>query len=93
MKKFVKVFYLQGNGEQEFFMPVGAEILTVQVRIDGGPCICVSYTPSNAVEKRRFYVIPDNGEIDCDKAKEIKYIGSFQLVYYINCHVFELIGE
>lgn len=56
-------------------MPVGAEILCVQMQRDK-PCLWAEVEPFNPIEKRSFMIVGTGHEIEFTNGK---YIGTFQM--------------
>jgi hypothetical protein len=86
--KVIWEFPFENMGMLGIDMPVGAEILTVQVQ-DGVPCIWAMVDPGQEKENR-IIVVHGTGH-PVQQAEEKKYIGTYQewngsLIW----HVFEL---
>jgi hypothetical protein len=75
MKTIFK-YKLAGLVSQTIEMPVGAEILDIQVQ-NGIPCIWALCDPYYSLEKRVFELFGTGGEIPYRANR--KYIGTYQL--------------
>jgi hypothetical protein len=80
-------------GCRNISMPIGAEILTVQVQ-DGGPCLWALVDPKAETEIRTIEMFGTGHPVLSDMGTSRKYISTFQmhggeLVF----HVFEYTGS
>lgn len=76
---------IQTTDHQRIDMPIGAEILCVQVQ-SGQPCIWAKVDPSQPTESRGIYVHGTGHDVADDASK---YIGTYQLTSILVFHVFE----
>ncbi len=92
MKKSIWKFKLKTTDRQFITMPVGAEILTVQVQHDE-PCIWALVDLDQKMESHRVIEVFGTGHtISRDNKGERKYIGAYQLEGGVFVgHVFELL--
>jgi len=79
-------FNLQTIDKQEVLMPVGAEILTVQIQ-NGEPCLWARVDTEQRVEMRRIAIHGTGHELPDTTGK---YIGTYQMANAtLIFHVFE----
>lgn len=86
MQKIFK-YPLEVTDEQRIEMPMGAEILCVQVQ-GGQPCIWAKVIPDGAPVKRLFAVYGTGHPMNTKQADQ--YVGTFQLqggmlVFHVFC--------
>lgn len=74
--KTIYKYKLIGASSQTIEMPVGAEVLTIQVQNEI-PCIWVIVDPYYSLEKRVFEIFGTGHEIPYSANR--KYIGTYQL--------------
>ena len=87
MERTISKFQFEPNDRIEFTMPIGAEILTVQMQ-NGQPCVWALVNPQVKTEKRILRIV-GTGHTIIDKLG--KYIGTFQLMEgQLIFHLFEL---
>lgn len=89
MRKTIWKFELETTDNQEIKMPVGAEILTVQVQGET-LCLWALVDPSAEKETRHFEMIGTGHPINYNTGVSRVYIGSYQLLGgELVFHVFE----
>lgn len=76
-------------GENELYIPEGADILTAQT-LDGEPCLWALCDPNNRVEARKFLVVPTGRDFKGDR---YRFINTFQVVIGQDFLVFHLFEE
>jgi len=76
MKKTVYKYAINSLGENLIKMPIGAEILTVQMQ-GKSCCIWALVDPLAEVEERNFTVFGTGHEIE--GSENMSYIGTFQM--------------
>ena len=69
-------FQLSLEGHTDLTMPVGLEVLSVQVQ-KGVPCLWARCNPSAALEPRRFVAVATGESTRRDKVGD--FIGTYQL--------------
>lgn len=79
MRKTIWKFELAVNDRNNIKMPVGAEILTVQVQNEA-PCIWAMVEPDSGTEVRHFRTFGTGHEIPDGAGQSYKYIGTYQLM-------------
>lgn len=88
MKKTIWKFELETRDDQEIKMPIGAQVLTVQMQF-GTPCLWALVDPNKEKETRTFEVVGTGHEIDYSLTTR-GYIGTYQLAQgQLIFHVFE----
>lgn len=93
MKKTIWKFKFKTDNYFTLDMPIGAEILTVQIQSNLNPCIWALVDPSQELETRFFEVYGTGQDIDCNISGKRKYIGTYQ--FYngdLIFHLFERIN-
>lgn len=72
-------YQIQGNSHS-IEMPMGAQILTVQLQFDK-PCIWAVVNPLNDLEERHFEIYGTGQDINCEQSVGFKrkYINTFQI--------------
>lgn len=78
MNKQIWKFEIDSPSKLGIEMPIGAEILTVQVQNET-PCIWALVNPEETKMKRYFEIYGTGMGIYCDMGIDRKYIGTFQL--------------
>lgn len=78
MNKTIWKYKIEAVGIQQILLPIGAEILTVQIQ-DQLPCIWVMVDPENETEVRVFEIFGTGHNIYTPPAVTWKYIGTFQV--------------
>ena len=91
MNDFIWKFELGWRNVTMLAMPANAKILTAQLR-DKRICLWVLYSPSNAVQVRKFMIIGTGKEIKHKDIKKENYISTVQDGKYV-WHVFEIDKE
>lgn len=75
-KKTIWKYRLKVTDEQLLEMPIGAEILTVQVQ-DGEPCLWALVDPDAVRENRKIYIFGTGNPL-LNSISILKYISTFQ---------------
>ena len=77
MKKIFK-FPLEAHHKQEIDMPVGAQILALQVK-DDTPCLWALVDPNRPKEKRTFLMVGTGHSAASVAGPDCTYVGTFQM--------------
>lgn len=85
--KTIWKFPLAVASPYQMAMPKGAEVLTVQMQGDTA-CVWAAVDPNADDERRVFEVFGTGQTMHEDMGVERKYIGTFQVGFYV-WHVFE----
>lgn len=89
MNKTIWKFKLEATGYQKIEMPIGAEILTIQIQIEI-PHLWVLVDPEAEKETRHFEIFGTGHSISSDMGSPRTYIGTYQLIKEnLVFHVFE----
>jgi hypothetical protein len=92
MKKVIWKFTLETTDNQVIEMPIGAEILTVQMQ-GSTPCLWALVNPDVVKEQRRIEIYGTGHEMRYDMRVNQKYIGTYQLAGGgLVFHVFEILN-
>ena len=92
MEKTIWKYELEITDNQNILMPIGAEILTVQMQ-DGTPCLWALLNPEADIEKRYIEIFGTGHPVSCDLGSARKYISTFQMSNgELVFHVFEYTG-
>jgi hypothetical protein len=91
MKKQIWKYELQIKNLQEIEMPIGAEILTVQVQ-DNLPVLWALVDVQAEKERRVIEVLGTGNNIHYGMGASRKYISTFQTIGGFVGHVFEYTG-
>ena len=87
MNKEIKIFKLRVKEKQIIEMPIGAEILDVQVQ-EGNACLCALVDSVVNTEGRLIEVFATGNKVPCGIGVYRNYIGAYQLDGIV-FHVFE----
>ena len=89
-KQTIWKYPLEFEDVQTIQMPIGAEILTVQIQ-DGKPCLWAEVDADDKVSAEpRFIQIFGTGQYNMGMSWDRKYIATFQIMKLVY-HVFEYI--
>ncbi len=78
MKKTIYKYPIKAQNAQKVTMPIGAEILSVQVQ-NNEPFLYALVNPDNQSEERFVRTYPTGGNVPVEMGLELKYIGTFIL--------------